>query len=191
MAADYDDLRDQLTVSLPGALPAAIDMELGAVLREFSRITSAIVEAENFTTVALTLTYTITPTGNVSQLLNIEDSEGNPVVGNYAFAQPNTIEFFSQPTVGEVYTANVAVTPSASESSIEARAPAWVWSKYRDVLLDGTLGRMMPQPAKPYRQDQTGIYHLRRYRDGLAQARGETLRRYSFRGQGWAFPKFA
>lgn len=191
MAADYDELRVEIASKLPGALEGAIDLELGAVLREFSMITSAITEQELFSTVADTLTYTITPVGNVRQLLNIEDSDGEIVRGQYAFKQPNTIEFFSQPTVGEVYTANVAVTPSTTEADIELRVPTWVWQKYRDVLLDGVLGRMMTQPAKPYRQEQVGIYHLRRYRDGMAQTRAEALRRYTFRGQGWKFPTFA
>ncbi len=69
--------------------------------------------------------------------------------------------------------------------------PAWILAKYRAVILDGLLGKMMSQPGKPYTNTQMSIFHLRKFNAKTASARVEVQRNNKYRAQAWVFPGFA
>ena len=58
-----------------------------------------------------------------------------------------------------------------------------------DDVLSGLLGRMMSQPAKPYTNMQLSVYHMRRFRDGIARAKVEAMHQNVYRAQSWRFPQ--
>jgi hypothetical protein len=65
-----------------------------------------------------------------------------------------------------------------------------LWSSWFEPVLDGTLGRLYSQPAKPYSSPQLAQYHMRRYRAGIARARDVANRGFT-NGVAWRFPYFA
>jgi hypothetical protein len=67
-------------------------------------------------------------------------------------------------------------------------APEWVLSHYNNVIEDGILSRMMLQKNKPYSDQNTAAYHGRRFRNSIAEARAQALRRYTFGTQSWTYP---
>ena len=50
---------------------------------------------------------------------------------------------------------------------------------------------MMSQAAKPYSSERLAVYHMRRFRSGIAAARTDAMRQNAYRGQAWRFPSFA
>jgi hypothetical protein len=66
-----------------------------------------------------------------------------------------------------------------------------VLAKYRSVILDGLLGRMFSQPAKPWTNTQLSVFHMRKFKIGIAGARVEWTRNNNYRQQAWRFPSFA
>jgi len=56
--------------------------------------------------------------------------------------------------------------------------PKMLADYYFEPLLDGTLGRMMSHPKRPYSDPKLGVYHMKRYRNGKRVAKDEALRRW-------------
>jgi hypothetical protein len=69
--------------------------------------------------------------------------------------------------------------------------PAWVLAKYRNVILDGLLGKMFSQPNKPWTNSQMSVFHMRKFNSKVASARVEVQRNNKYRAQAWVFPGFA
>jgi hypothetical protein len=67
--------------------------------------------------------------------------------------------------------------------------PEWIIPTFYEYLLDGLLGHMMNQPNKSYSNDTKGVYHLRRFRDGMAMARIAAIRANTTGAQNWTFPQ--
>ncbi len=66
--------------------------------------------------------------------------------------------------------------------------PDWVLSVYEVTILDGLLGKMMTQQNKSYTDKETGLYHLRRFRTGIQQAKAAALHQNTMGAQNWRFP---
>lgn len=64
-------------------------------------------------------------------------------------------------------------------------------STWFETLLDGVLGRLYSQPAKPYSNQQLGLNHLKLYRAGVQRARAEAQLGYTSGPGRWRFPLFA
>jgi hypothetical protein len=67
--------------------------------------------------------------------------------------------------------------------------PAWILSKYGNDFLDGLMGRMMSQIAKPYSNTAMGTYHTKKFNNAMSQAKVEALHQNVYRGQSWRFPQ--
>jgi hypothetical protein len=67
--------------------------------------------------------------------------------------------------------------------------PDWILPSFHEYILDGLLGRMMNHPNKSYTSDSQSVYHLKRFRDGMAMARAAAMRANSFGAQSWTFPQ--
>jgi hypothetical protein len=75
--------------------------------------------------------------------------------------------------------------------SFDANLPPELWSTWFETILDGTLGRLYAQPAKPYTSPQLAQYHMNAFNAGVKRAR-DTAQRGNTDGPGrWAFPYFA
>jgi len=196
--ADMNRLMDNARIRLPGALDGVIQMELFAVLNEFFQNSNICTEEINIEVTPTKLsyhedpdaiTYNVTPTdGTIVRLDSVTDARGTPV--RAGMPQPGTIVLGYSPNQAETYTATVVKTvtdPTTRDDYPEF--PEWILNKYMAVILDGLLGRMLSQVAKPYSSVQMAQYHMRRFTDGTSFAGVEADRQNVYRAQNWRFPR--
>jgi hypothetical protein len=195
---DINRLMDNARVKLPGALDAALQMELFLVMKEFFDSTNIWEEEIPFAVTTTDLsrvtnpeafTYEIVPTdGQIIRLISITDSGGFPQHGEMAV--PGTIVLTYSPNEAGTYTATV----SKSISDPVTRQgypvfPAWVLDRYFDTILSGLLGQMMGQIAKPYSSPQMAQFHMRKFSVGVSRANNEHHHANVMGGQRWRFPQ--
>lgn len=196
--ADMNRLMDHARVRLPGALDAALQLELFAVMNEFFQSSNIWFEDIQFAVTPTTAnyldnpeayTYQIVPDqGSITRLIGTVDSKGfaqkayMPTLGDVVLAySPNT---------ADTYTARVALTvtdPVTREGY--PQFPDWVLNKYGNDILDGVIGRMMSQIAKPYSSPVMAQFHLKNFKQAVAQAKVEASHQNVYRGQTWRFPQ--
>jgi hypothetical protein len=186
---DMNRLMDHARIRLPGALDAAIQMELFTVMGEFLNKTNLWYEDITFQTQPEVATYAVTPSaGAIARLLGVMDasraavSAAMPIIGTVCLAYP--------PSGPQTYTARVSlmVTDPVTPDGYP-QFPEWVLARYGDDLLEGVLGRMMSQMAKPYSSAAGAQFHLRNFRAATAQAKVEASHQNVYRAQNWRFPQ--
>jgi hypothetical protein len=186
------DIMDRIirgaTLRLPGAIENVIKDELFLVLDEFLQKTSMWQEEITFGVTSDATEYELVPTGGtIVQLIHLANSDEIPVKAS--MATPSTLVLQNTPNT-DTFTATVALTvvdPTTRDH--EPEVPEWILTKYHLVVLDGVLGRMMSQPMKSYTSDKHSIYHMRRFRNGMAGAAAQTKRSNRYGGQSWSFPQ--
>lgn len=62
---------------------------------------------------------------------------------------------------------------------------------YYEAIVDGALGKLLAQPAKPYSNPTLAQYHLKRFRAAIAQARATGKSGMQAGSPPWQFPAFA
>jgi hypothetical protein len=190
-------LMDHCRVRLPGALDAAIQQEMFAALDQLLQASQLWYEDITFTANPTldtyeqnpsAYTYTLTPTdGSIVRLLTVSDDEGNlqgatmPVIPDLILAYP--------PDEVRDYTARVALTVVGSDADGYPELPNWIIQKYHSKILDGVLGRMMSQIAKPYSSAQMAVTHLRLFNSFVQRAKIEAQRENVYGSQRWFFPQ--
>lgn len=197
-SASVNRIIDNARVRLPGAIDRAIVTELFLTLKEFLYETNLWIERIEFTAQPATsipvlnpqdYSYSLTPVaGAITRLMAVVDSYGRTVP---AILEDNqTVRIGRTPASPEQYTAIVALTVADPEDlDGYPVVPEWIMEKFTPAILDGLLGRMMSQPAKPYTSRPDAGVHLRRFRKGIGQARTEGSRGLSYGRQNWSFPK--
>lgn len=189
---DYDQLLNQARARLLGASDAGLKGELYDVLSEFFNDSRCWLESIRFNVVTDTTTYDITPSeGQIVGLVGVLNSSNQ----SQAALMPNigTVILSSAPNVAEAplyYYALVAKTVKLPTGKDQMPiGPDWVLPRWHTGILDGLLGRMMSQPQKPYTSEKHAAYHLKRFRDAIAQARTAALRQHTLGAQAWRFPQ--
>lgn len=196
--ADMNRLMDHARIRLPGALDAAIQMELFSVLNEFFQVSNIWYEdiqfavqptADSYLENPEAYTYDVVPDqGTITRLMGVVNSQGfaqrasMPILGSVVLSY--------SPNVADTYTARVALTvtdPVTRDGYPEF--PDWVLNKYGNDILDGVLGQMMSQIAKPYSSPNIAAVHLRKFKSGMSQAKVEASHQNVYRGQSWRFPQ--
>lgn len=193
MSLETERLLNNARIRLPGATDSALQLELFNVLNEFFQDSNVWQEAIDFGVTAddtIPTTYYIEPeaVSSIVRLLYIVNSDGGDVQGTMQI--PGEIILATQPGADDTYTATVALTvndPVTRDGYPEF--PAWTLNKYGLGILDGLLGRMMSQPAKPFTNLQLGTYHMRKFRSTVAQASTDALRQNRANAQAWRFPQ--
>lgn len=189
MATDYQAILDLSRVRLPGALDGVILLELQRLLDDICDKTNAWVEQVAFQSVVGQVSYEVFPVqGDPIRLMNVVDS-ADPAIArpwDVYMGYPNTLQFRTAPSTAQTYYANISVMP---DDDFPVTVPTWFWSKYHGMIVDGILGRMMSQIAKPYSSPANAKMHTAAFNSAVNSARVEALRRYRFRGQGWLFPQ--
>lgn len=188
--ADFNRLMDQLRIRLPGALDGTIQLELFSVMNEFFQNSNCWTEDIPMRVVPTRKSYEIVSTtpSTMNRLYSVETSSGVSVAATMPV--PGTIELLNLPSQEDTYTVTVALTitdPVDREGYPEF--PDWFLSKYGNDILDGVLGRMMSQIAKPYSQPQMAQYHMRRFVQATNKAGVEAIHGNVYRGQNWRFPQ--
>jgi hypothetical protein len=196
--ADMNRLMDNARVKLPGALDATIQLELFAVVNEFFQTSNLWYEDIAFSVTPTTQTYLENPSaytyeliplqdGTINRLMTIVDSAGFPQAG--IMPTPGSVILQHSPNKADTFTARVAKTvtdPTATDGS--PIFPEWVMNKYGNEILDGVLGRMMAQIAKPYSSPALAALYVRKFRQSVSRAKAEAMHGNLYRGQSWRFP---
>lgn len=196
--ADMNRLMDHARIRLPGSLDAALQMELFAVMNEFLQTSGLWFEdiqfqvaptAESYLDNPDAYTYELIPDqGAITRLQGVVDSKGfgvqavMPVLGQLILSY--------SPSVADTYTARVSLTvtdPVTRDGYPEF--PDWILNKYGNDILEGLLGRMMTQIAKPYTSTAGAQFHLRNFKQAVSQAKVEASHKNVYRGQNWRFPQ--
>lgn len=73
----------------------------------------------------------------------------------------------------------------------DGRVPYTYERFHFDKILDGATGRLFSQPGKPYTNPKMAQYHLRRFRNGISQARDMAQRQFTKAGNDFRFPRWA
>lgn len=196
--ADMNRLMNNARIRLPGALDATIQLELFTVLDEFFQTSNIWTEDLTFNAVPTeatyledpdALTYEIVPTnGVINRLVGVVDSKG--FGQNATMAIPGYVVLTYSPNTADTYTARVALTvtdPTTRDGYPEF--PDWILNKYSTGILDGVVGRMMSQLAKPYSSPSVALYHLKKFKQTMSQAKVETQHKNVYGGQSWRFPQ--
>jgi hypothetical protein len=194
MSLDTERLMKNARSRLPGAIDTVLELELFNVLDEFFQDSNVWQEAIEFSVTAadeVPTIYYIEPesVSSIVRLISVVTSEDRPVAATMQV--PGEVILLTQPGGDETYTATVAMTVDDPVQSTNnyPEFPAWVLTKYGMALLDGLLGRMMSQPAKPYSNTQLALYHTRKFRSAIAFASTESVRRNVANAQVWRFPQ--
>ena len=186
--ADITQLMSVARTRIPGVLDGALQLELYEVTKEFLATSNVWQEDIDFTTIANTTSYVVVPTdGTIERLFWVLDENDIPVAATMQV--PGEVVLDNEPTGGDDLTATVVLKPSDLDGDGYPVFPEWIYTKYGGVFLDGLLGRMMSQVAKPYSNERLSVYHMRRFRDGMAIAKSESQRKNTPR-QAWRFPRF-
>lgn len=197
--ADMNRLMDNARVKLPGALDNAIQLELFATLTEFFQDTNIWVEDVEFAVTPTNDSYLDNPDAYTYELQILEGGAINRLIGvvdSSGFAQratmptPGYVLLAYSPNKSDTYTARVAktITDPVTRDGYPV-FPEWVLNKYGSDILDGVLGRMMGQIAKPYTSPQVALFHLRKFQQSVNKARAEAMHGNVYRGQNWRFPQ--
>lgn len=193
--ADVLRLVTNAQIRLPGATVSTVQQELFMVADEFFKESNVWREDIEFSVSANDpqgTVYEVTPTGNVviDKLMWMRNTDG----GGRIFGQmsvPGEITLASYPSSPARYIATVALTVSdPTQRDGYVSFPDWVLAKYRGVFLNGILGKMMSQPAKPYTNTQLSVYYIKLFNSGKSAARVDAQRANVFRTQAWNFPSF-
>ena len=193
--ADVLRLVTNAQIRLPGATVSVVQQELFMVADEFFKESNVWREDIEFSVPANDppgTAYEVTPTGNVviDKLMWMRNTDG----GGRIFGQmsvPGEITLASYPSSPARYIATVALTVSdPTQRDGYVSFPDWVLAKYRGVFLNGLLGKMMSQPAKPYTNTQLSVYYIKLFNSGKSAARVDAQRANVFRAQAWNFPSF-
>lgn len=193
--ADVIRLVTNAQIRLPGATSSTVQQELFTVADEFFKESNAWREDIEFNVPGNDpqgTIYEVTSTGNttIDKLMWMRNADG----GGRIFGQmsiPGEITLATYPSSPAKYIATVALTVSdPTQRDGYVSFPGWVLAKYRGVFLNGILGKMMSQPAKPYTNTQLSVYYIKLFNSGKSAARVEAQRANVFRAQAWNFPSF-
>ena len=193
MSYDTERLIKNARTALPGALDGAILIELFNVLDEFFQNTNIWQEDIPFSVIGNEATDTVhyiepESVSTIVRLLYVLDAGGFPI--NASMQVPGEVTFGFPPTTAGTYTARVVLTindPTQRDGYPEF--PQWIFTKYRLGILDGVLGQMMSQPAKPYTNPQLAQYHMKKFRNAIVIASSESDRKNVLGRQAWRFPQ--
>ncbi len=201
---DSEDVLNELRIKLPGSSDAGIKLELFGVIKEFLQDSNSWLENIELMVTAGTQSYALVPRkgGQIIRLGGVWDGLGLPVhasmpnfgtltvhqsiqVTSVAQAESDTSRKATTPwTVNVIKNTSLPTTKDAIPV-----APDFVLQVYSTYIMDGVLGKMMSQTSKSYTNVQMGVYHLKRFRDGISIARDAAFNQNLFGGQRWQFPQ--
>ena len=191
---------------LPGAVRKVVRRELALACREFYVETcSWQVLIGPKTAKSGRSRYSLSPYDDHSNVIRVLSVEYNgsplrmyprkPMRGSQTGDAPDSyylegidnVILYPTPTVQATSALNffVALAPKPDSDYL----PKIALTHHYDAILDGTLGRMMSHPAKPYSNPTLGTYHLQRFRAAIGTfsalgRQGNTV------GQQWSYPRF-
>ncbi len=192
LTAELTRLMNNVRLHAPGALDDTFKLELFNALNDFCTDSKIWQEDIDFETVADQREYTIVENeaATMITLMSVVNSDDIPVAAT--MKTPAVISLQTLPSEAHTLTARVALTVvDPVDTNDYPYMPEWLLKKYYATILEGVVGLMMAQPAKPYTNERMAIYHTRKFRSGIAVARAEVRHQNLYGGQTWRFPSFA
>jgi len=191
MATHPDDLlrlMKNIRIHAPGAVDPVIKLELFNAFDEFFRDSGVWEQEINFTIRSGKSDYEIWPdSGAIITLMSLVNATNIPVPAT--MEEPGIIILNTEPSNTEVLTATVKVTVAdPNDTDDYPYIPSWLLKRYYTTLLDGTVSKLMMQPAKPYTNERLGIVHMRKFRSGIAVAQSQSRHKNLHGGVRWQFP---
>ena len=205
---DFERVMNQARVQLTGVSDAGLKGTLFDVLDEFLDVSNAWVEWLQLSIATSTQMYQIQPQhgGMINRLITALDSNqvvlpaaitfgespasfvGQP----YQYVNPPGVIFSLTFPQNTSYVANILVSkkivlPNSKDEVPDG--PSWLIPKYGRYITEGLIGSMMTQPGKSYTSPTGAQFHLRKFRDGMAMAKTETMRANIFGAQSWSYPR--
>ena len=191
-------LMDHARIRLPGAIDTAILIEIFSVMKDFFIESNVWREAVPFQVQEALLpasedpesySYQITPAvGAFVRLLAVVDEAGRPITAT--MPEPGRIVLAASPPGPREYVAHLVLTVSDPTTQEDfPQFPLWVLNRYYNDILNGVLGQMMSQIAKPYSSPTMALGHLRTYRRGVGRARVDARKQNVYAAQPWRFPR--
>jgi hypothetical protein len=192
--ASITRLLNLVRIDAPGVIDDALRAVFFDIVDEWMKTTNVWQECIPFDVEVNQLEYTLVPTGvaQINRLLGVVSDQKLPIAASMAtpgclmLSNPVT----SIPSPPLVYTAivanNVIDPPNSSNYPI---FPQWIMDKYRIDFKEGILGMLMAQPGKPYSSSTMAVYHTRRFRNAMANCRGEVMKQNTYGAQNWAYPQ--
>jgi hypothetical protein len=190
---DVERLMNLARTELLGGSDAGIKAQLCDVVREFFKDSNSWYEHIPISVIANQRWYRITPAhgGMILRLAAVWDANHIALPSILPRLDPPSAELELVYPQNNSYTAKCIVTKQIAEPitrDMLPDAPNWLLPAYHETILDGVLGKMMGQSNKSYSNDTLSTYHLRRFRDGIMQARVASERANLYGGQAWRFP---
>lgn len=184
----FSALYDQVLPYLPGAELAILDLQVRKVARDFMARTTIVREEFDFTTVAGTPSYRLTPVyGEVASIIDVRLQDANwplPVVpeerratrspgqpqGWYAALNSMPVLY---PTPDDAYNMRIiaAVRPSLATNDL----PEDIVLEHAETLAAGILSAMYAMPGKPWTKTDVAAASGRAYSNSVKTIRS-TLR---------------
>lgn len=182
-------LMDQIRVNVPGVLDAAIYMEFSSAMKDFfegSNIWTDDIEFDVSPDDA-DLEYEVVTGegGDITRLMCVRNAEN--VLVPATMPTPGYILLSSAAGQAQTYTATVALTLRATNT--EPDFPDWVLGKYFNYILDGVVGRLQSQTAKPYYNPQLAMLRRRSFQQGVRIAKKNARHQNAYSAQRWNFPR--
>jgi hypothetical protein len=199
---DVQRLMNNARVRLPGATDDAMQLELFTALDDFFKGSNVWQEDIDVTIPAndpANTVYQLVPDGPalIDKLLWVYQTPSEPNIARgpqitAAMSVPGELTLGYQPSSQVVYRCTVALTvQDPTDRDGYVAFPAWTLARYRNVMLDGLLGRMYSQPSKPWTNNQLAVFHMRKFNSGTASARVDMTRNNTYKQQPWRYPDFA
>ena len=189
---------DTAKVYLPGALHATLQLEFFQLLDDFFQTSNCWTEdiqvpvtptTRTYLEDPLQFTYTLAPVmGSILRMMWLTNAQGSQISATMPI--PGDLVLAYGPSANDTYYCRVALTvrdPATREG--DAELPEWVFNSYGASLMEGLVGRMMMQPAKPYTAKQDGQFHMRNYISARSDAKIEAAHQNVYGGQAWRFPQ--
>lgn len=172
--SDFELIVDDARPSLPGIFDAEIRRVTAQVLGEFTE--RAPVFIEDIQAAAGESFYELISPHDCTMVIGIKTVEVGGVrvlPGDYRSHAVGQIEF-SEPTAASV---NVFAVLKTLESA--CGFPTVLMQRWRRVICDGVLARLMLQPGKQWSNPELGMLHRQAFEQGIQQACGDARNEHS------------
>lgn len=117
----------------------------------------------------------------------LEEDEG-PDPSHFYQVSPSELVMVPTPTQDLV---PVHVLATLVPTTLTAEIPQFVWTHFRQTLIDGLVGAMQSMSSKPFTDQAGAVLRLRRFRRGLQRAHDFAARGYGSSDRVWAFPRWS
>jgi hypothetical protein len=194
VASIFDRVVKNTMTQLPGALLDVVKLELFNVLEEFFNDTSIWKEDIELDITAGETEYFVTPeatnAARITRLERVESNDANKFEIKATMVEPGTIVLNIEPTTNQEAIAKVILTVGdPQDRDGYPFSPEWIVQKWYGGLVDGLIGKLMAQPAKPYTNERMSIFHTRKFESAKSQARAAARHTNLQGAQRWRFPQ--